>query len=559
MSGPRGGLMAGSADLIDKLIRNQSLANWNTYDFITKNVEKDGLNKELEDAEKSNDIGKIENLSNQINNINNEISTLSPYVEELEKIKPTRISFEDIEINAGTTWLPPKYYNKFIEEVLNMQVASSESSDYGCYTLYKDRMIPPEFYIKNKSYSTNSNTELLYGTNRKTALEIYESVLNLKPIVVSDKIYKDGKETYVINKEETELANNQAEKLKKAFKTWKENNLNDEEKAEIENIYNMKFNCMVERKFNGDILDFPEMNTNIKLYDHQRNGVARMVFGRNTGLAHCVGAGKTNVMIAGIMKFKQLGLANKSMVVVPKPIVEQWEREFLNLYPNANILVPNENDFKKENRMKFLNKIAMGNYDAIILSNEQFQKIPLSKERQQRYLEKDLNNYTDYLNEIKAESDGVEYNKRKSTVKQIETQINKLKERLENLKNETYKDNVLDFEELGIDKLFVDEAHYFKNSFFPTKLNRIAGIQSKYTKRTYDLQLKVKYLNEKTDYKGVYFATGTPITNSIVEAYTMMKFLQEDKLKEIGLNNLDDFVANFCEIKTDYEDKNKYI
>lgn len=509
------------------------------------------LNEQLKESEEQNDEKNIKELLYKISENNTKLEKIKLNIDTLKSVIPEKINFENIDINLGATWLPLKYYEKFIKDVFDLKI----DGHYGGMKLvYKNKLKPPEYYVLNKNSDFNSETEVKFGTKDRKAIELFESAINLKPVEIIEYLKNpDGTITTIKKVEETALANEKIEKIKEAFKYWKENNLSNDEKTEIETIYNDTFNGTVARKFDGSILTFPGMNSNIKLNEHQKNGVARMVFGGNTGLAHCVGSGKTYEIITGAMKFKQLGLANKSLIVVPKPIVEQWQKEFMTLYPNANIIAPTEKDFTKENRKKFLSKIATNNYDAIILSQEQFQKIPLSKSRQEKYIRDQLIEYEEYIIELKDNSNYNNKTANNQTIKNIATKIKKLQEKLDELKNEKYKDNIMDFEELGIDKLFVDEAHYYKNAFYATKLNRIAGIQSSDTKRTYDLQQKCKYMNEKTNYKGVYLATGTPITNSITELYTMMKYLQDDKLEENGLANLDDFVANFCKIKTKYE------
>ena len=530
-----------SGNIIQKIELYEDLKN----DLIKENtIYQERLN-EAESLKSIDNEEEIKDLSLKIAENNRLIETFEPNINDLKAIIPRKIPFEDIDINLGATWLPVKYYKKFMTEVL-------KASNYYNDIALNDKISPLQFMITGKRVACNNTVEMTYGTKDRKCLEILESALNLKPIQIYD-IFEDdnGKKKQVLNSEKTGLANERAEQIKEAFKSWKQNNLNDEEKQEIEELYNRKYNCFVARSFDGTILDFPGMNQKIDLKMHQRNAIARMVFGRNTGLAHGVGLGKTYEICAGVMKFKQLGLANKSMIVVPKPLVEQWQREFLNLYPTANVIAPTEKDFSKENRTKFLSKISTGNYDAIILSQEQFQKIPLSKDRQERYINQQLDEFEEYLHDI--ENGDMDNDLKRQTIKDMQREIDNLKSQLEKLNNADYKDNAIDFEELHIDKLFVDEAHYYKNSYFATKLKRVAGIQSKRTLRTYDLQMKCKYLNEKTDYKGVYLATGTPITNSIVEGYTMMKYLQDDLLKEIGIKGLDDYIANFCQIKTDFE------
>lgn len=529
-----------SGNIIAKINKNEDL-----IDELQKenNVLNDEMNK------KENDEEEIKRITSQITSNNIKIHDINENIETLKSVVPKKIPFEMIDISAGATWLPAKYYDKFLSDVLKVRISNWNG---GTKVYLNDKISPPSFNITNKKYATSHQIETVYGTQDKTSLELFEAALNLTPISIYDTIIENGEKKQVLNSKKTGLANSKIEELKKAFVDWKENSFTIKEKQEIEKIYNEKFNCMVARKYNGDILDFPAMNQNVTLKAHQKNGIARMVFGRNAGLAHCVGSGKTYEICAGVMKFKQLGLANKSMVVVPKPLIEQWQREFLNLYPTANIIAPTEKDFSKENRARFLSKLATGNYDAIILSQEQFQKIPLSKERQVKYIKEELEKYEMYIHEVKIEGDLSDKLVR-STIKDIQREIDNLNGQLLKLNNEKNKDNAIEFEELHIDKLFVDEAHYYKNSYFATKLKRVAGIQSKMTKRTFDLQQKCKYLNEKTNYKGVYFATGTPITNSIVELYTMMKYLQDDKLNELDIKTLDDFVSAFCEIKTDFE------
>lgn len=531
-----------SGNVVEKISNNKYLMN-------SLQEENNTLKNDLKQAEEENNEDDIKSITKKISLNNSKIQQISENIEALNKIIPQKIPFENIDISVGATWLPEKYYEKFLSDVLKVKISKWSG---GTRIIFNNKISPYTFSITNKKYVTSNQIEAVYGTQDKNSLELFEAALNLTPVSVYDTIIDGETKKQVLNPKKTGLANSKIEELKKAFVNWKENNFTNEEKQEIEEIYNNKLNCFVARKYNGDILDFPAMNQNISLKAHQKNGIARMVFGRNAGLAHCVGSGKTYEICAGVMKFKQLGLANKSMIVVPKPLIEQWQREFLNLYPTANVIAPTEKDFSKENRTRFLSKLATGNYDAIILSQEQFQKIPLSKERQIKYISEELDKYENYIHEVKAEGN-INDKLVRSTIKDIQKEIDNLNSQLLKLNNEGNKDNAIDFEELHIDKLFVDEAHYYKNSYFATKLKRVAGIQSKMTKRTFDLQQKCKYLNEKTNYRGVYFATGTPITNSIVELYTMMKYLQDDKLNKIDINTLDDFVSTFCEIKTDFE------
>lgn len=390
-----------------------------------------------------------------------------------------------------------------------------------------------------KSYST-------YGTSRVNAYKIIENTLNLKDVRVYDKVIDaDGNENRVLNSKETAIAQSKQEIIKEKFLEWI---WKDQPRRErLVKLYNEKFNNIRTREYDGQYISFGGMNPEITLRKHQVNAIARILYGGNSLLAHEVGAGKTFEMVAASMESKRLGLCNKSLFVVPNHIIEQFASEFLQLYPSANILVATKKDFATNNRKKFCSKIATGEYDAIIIGHSQFEKIPMSKERQEEFIKRQINDISHGIDDLEG-NDGEYF-----SIKQLEKTKKKLEEKLKKLNNESKKDNVITFEELGCDRLFIDEAHYFKNLYLYTKMNRVGGIAQTEAQKSSDLFMKCQYLDELTGGKGIIFATGTPISNSMVEMYTMQRYLQYNTLKKNDLIQFDAWASTFGETVTAIE------
>ncbi|MFB5366965.1 helicase-related protein [Enterococcus faecium] len=385
-----------------------------------------------------------------------------------------------------------------------------------------------------------------YGTSRMDAYSIFEETLNLKTVTVRDRVEDgDGKYHYVVNKNETMLAREKQNQMKEKFKEWLFRD--PERRQKYVEYYNETFNNIRLREYDGSHLQFPGMNPEIELKLHQKNAVARILLGGNTLLAHCVGAGKSFEMMAACMEQKRLGLANKTILVVPKPLIGQTASEFLRLYPSANILVATERDFEKSRRKQFVSRIATGDYDAIIMSHSQFEKIPISAERKERMLNQQIDEITYAIDETKSK------NGERWTVKQMESQKKKLEEQLKKLSDESRKDDLITFEEMGVDSIMVDEAHTFKNLAIFSKMNNVSGISSNGAQKSTDMQLKCQYLSEINNGRGIVFATGTPISNTMCEMYVMQLYLQKEALEEMGIYHFDSWAANFGEVTTALE------
>ena len=385
-----------------------------------------------------------------------------------------------------------------------------------------------------------------YGTSRMDAYSIFEASLNLKTVTVRDKIDDgDGKYHYVINRNETMLAREKQNLIKEKFREWIF--VDPVRRKKYVDYYNETFNNIRLREYDGSVLSFPGMNPEIELRPHQKNAVARILLGGNTLLAHCVGAGKSFEMMAACMEQKKLGLANKTVMVVPKALINQTASEFLRLYPSANILVTTERDFEKSRRQQFISRIATGDYDCIIMSHSQFEKIPISAARKERMLNEQIEQIAYAIEETK------EKNGERWTVKQMEAQKKKLQEQLKSLADEERKDDLITFEELGIDCLMVDEAHNYKNLAIFSKINNVSGISSSGAKKSTDMQLKCQYINEINPGRGIVFATGTPISNTMCEMYVMQSYLQQDTLEQMGIYHFDSWAANFGEVTTALE------
>ena len=404
-----------------------------------------------------------------------------------------------------------------------------------------------EWFIENKSMDKHSVAATkTYGTSRMDAYSIFEDTLNLKTVTVRDRIDDgDGKYHYEVNKNETMLAREKQNMIKEKFKEWLF--AEPERRQKYVEYYNETFNNIRLREYDGSHLQFPGMNPAIELKPHQKNAVARILLGGNTLLAHCVGAGKSFEMMAACMEQKRLGLANKTIMVVPKPLIGQTASEFLRLYPSANILVATERDFEKSRRKQFVSRIATGDYDCIIMSHSQFEKIPISAERKERMLNEQIDEISYAIDEMK------ERNGERWTVKQMESQKKKLEEQLKSLSDESRKDDLITFEELGVDSIMVDEAHNFKNLAIFSKMNNVSGISSSGAKKSTDMQLKCQYLSEINDGRGIVFATGTPISNTMCEMYVMQLYLQKAALEEMGIYHFDSWAANFGEVTTALE------
>ena len=457
------------------------------------------------------------------------------HVEALKQAMPTELSASEIDVRIGATWIPSTDYEAFMNEILSMSFFAKEN----IHVSYNK--IDSSWSISNKTRDRNNiKAEKTYGTHRANAYRLIEDCLNLKSTKIFDYEYdEEGRKKPVLNKKETMIAQQKQDSIKEAFQNWIWKDFDRRER--LTKFYNEKFNSIRPRNYNGDHLTFPGMNTEITLRSNQRDAVARGLYGGNSLLAHVVGAGKTYEMIAICMELKRLALAQKSLFVVPNHLVEQWGSDFLKLYPAANVLVARKQDFEKNKRKKFCSRIATGDYDAIIMGHSTFGKIPMSAQRQKKMLEKQLETIVDGIQQLKND-DAPRY-----SVKQLEKTKKNLKKRLEKLNDDARKDDVITFEELGIDHLFVDESHNFKNLFLYTKMRNVAGLSQTDAQKSSDLYMKCQYLDEITGGKGITFATGTPISNSMTEMYTIQRYLQYDLLEEHGLENFDAWASTFGE------------
>lgn len=464
-------------------------------------------------------------------------------VEALEKVMPTPLTASDIDIRIGVTWMDMKYYDDFIHDTFDA---------YGGWrTRINTRYSPVtgEFNVSNKnSEMTNIKVNSEYGTNRMNALQIFEHTLNQRTVKVYDRIIDvDGKVKSVLNSKETEAAQEKQELIKEAFSNWIYRD--PVRRQDIVDKYNELFNSVRPRTYDGSHLVLHGASDKYKLFDHQRNALARTLYGGNTLLAHVVGAGKTFEMVASAMESKYIGVCHKSLICVPNHIVGQIASDFMELYPGANILVATEKDFEMKNRKLLCSKIATGDYDAVIIGHSQLLKIPLSYERQKEYIRQDIQQLENAIQEMSGRylDDGQKY-----SVKQLEKMKKSYETRLEKL-TDNEVDDVVTFEELGVDRIYIDEAHMFKNLYMPTKMSNVAGIQTTEAKKSSDLYYKCKYLDEITGGKGVVFATGTPVSNSMTELYTMMRYLQAGTLQRFGLQHFDAWAANYADITTAME------
>ena len=467
---------------------------------------------------------------------------IAPNIEALKAAQPKDLDASEIEVRLGATWIGKEYIQQFMEELLNPPsgVRGGIRVNYSTFTA--------EWAISNKNSVGYNNVAayVTYGTDRANAYRILEDSLNLRDTRIYDTVTDpDGKERRVLNSKETTLAQQKQQAIKDAFRDWIWKD--PERRRTLTKKYNELFNSSRPREYDGRHLVFPGINPEIKLREHQLNAVAHQLYGGNTLLAHVVGAGKTYEMIAAAMEGKRLGLCQKSLFAVPNHLTEQWASEFLRLYPSANILVTTKKDFEKRNRKKFCARIATGDYDAIIMGHSQFEKIPVSLERQKRLIQEQIWEIENGLEELK--DSGAE----QFTIKQLERTKKGLEARLKRLNDNSRKDDVVTFEQLGVDRLFVDEAHNYKNLFLYTKMRNVAGLSTTDAQKSSDMFLKCRYLDEITHSRGVVFATGTPVSNSMTELYTMMRYLQYETLKERNLVHFDCWASTFGETVTAIE------
>ncbi len=462
-------------------------------------------------------------------------------VQALEKVQPKDLTASEISVRLGATWIPPEIFQQFMFEFLD----TPRYAQWNIKVHYSQ--FTGEWNIEGKSYDrSNVKAYSTYGTSRINAYKIIEETLNLKDVRIFDYIEdEEGRKKAVLNKKETAIAQAKQELIKQGFQDWIWADPARREK--LTKMYNEKFNSIRPREYDGSHIVFNGMNPEIELREHQKNAVAHILYGGNTLLAHAVGAGKTFEMVAAAMESKRLGLCNKSLFVVPNHLTEQWAAEFLQLYPAANILVATKRDFETKNRKKFCGRIATGDYDAVIIGHSQFEKIPMSIERQRAILEQQLEELTDGIMDLKRNR-GENF-----SIKQLEKSKKSVKQKLEKLNDQSHKDDVVTFEELGVDRLFIDESHYYKNLYLYTKMRNVGGIAQTEAQKSSDLFMKCRYLDELTGGRGTVFATGTPISNSMVELYTIQRYLQYNTLVKNNLQHFDSWASTFGETVTAVE------
>ena len=465
-----------------------------------------------------------------------------PNVEALRAAQPKDLDASEIEVRLGATWIDKKYIQQFMFELLEPPLYARRSLEVN----YSEFTAEWNISGKNSIPYNDINARMTYGTDCANAYKILEDTLNLRDVRIYDTVRDaDGKEKRVLNSKETTLAQQKQQAIKEAFRDWIWRD--PDRRRELVQLYNERFNSTRPREYDGRHLIFPGMNPEITLREHQRNAIAHDLYGGNTLLAHEVGAGKTFEMIAAAMEGKRLGLCQKSLFAVPNHLTEQWASEFLRLYPSANILVATKKDFETRNRKKFCARIATGDYDAVIIGHSQFERIPVSRERQERLLQEQIWEIEDGIAELKASR------AERFTIKELERTKKNLKAKLQKLHDAARKDDVVTFEQLGVDRLYVDEAHSFKNLFLYTKMRNVAGLSTTDAQKSSDMLLKCRYIDELTHGKGVTFATGTPISNSMTELYTMMRYLQHDMLKRNSLTHFDCWASAFGETTTAIE------
>ena len=464
-------------------------------------------------------------------------------VQALERVQPKDLDASEIEARLGATWISPDYITEFMAETFH---TPRQHINYERIKVQYAE-VTGQWNVKGKNVDSSNNplSTATYGTQRANAYRLLEDALNLRDTKIYDIIHDADGEHRVLNRKETTLAQQKQELIREEFKEWIFKDMSRRET--LCKIYNERFNSIRPREYDGSHIQFVGMNPEIKLMEHQKNAVAHILYGNNTLLAHCVGAGKTFQMIAAGMESKRLGLAQKSLYVVPNHLLEQWGSDFLRLYPGANILVATKKDFEPANRKRFCSRIATGDYDAVIIGHSQFEKIPLSRERQISLLEDQIADIT-YSIEAAKEEAGQQY-----TIKQMEKTKKTLKAKLEKLNDQTRKDDVVTFEQLGVDRLFVDESHFYKNLFLYTKMRNVAGISQTDAQKSSDMFMKCRYMDEITGGKGITFATGTPVSNSMTELYTIMRYLQYDTLMNMGMGHFDSWAATFGETVTAIE------
>ncbi|HFH8836838.1 TPA: helicase-related protein [Streptococcus agalactiae] len=501
-------------------------------DSYTKNIDYEiSRNEEYLDKDSS--------LENEI--LKTELSYLGFQKQKLLEVLPKELEASDITVRMGATWVDEKYYKDFMFHLL-------ETSNYNRWNIdIKYSNFTGEYRVEGKSVDRNNDlANLTYGTSRVNAYKLIEDSLNLRDTKVFDTfVDADGKKRSVLNDKETMLARSKQEIIKEEFKNWIFDDI--DRRCDLVEKYNRMFNSIKLREYDGSNLTFEGMNPEIELRVHQKDAIARGLFGGNTLLAHEVGAGKTFEMIGIAMESKRLGMSSKAMFVVPNHIVEQFGREFNELYPGANILCATEKDFTPNNRKRFCSRIATGSFDAIIIGHSQYEKIPISKERQEYELQSQIDEIIDFIGEYKRDRD------QKFTVKQLQKTKKGLEAKLKKLNDDYKKDDVVTFEELGIDKLFVDEVQAFKNLYVFTKMRNVAGITTTDSQRSSDMLMKCRYMDEITNNKGIVFATGTPVSNSMAELYTMQRYLQYDELKKMHLQHFDSWASTFGETVTAIE------
>ena len=465
-----------------------------------------------------------------------------PNVEALRAAQPKDLDASEIEVRLGATWIDKKYIQQFMFELLEPPLYARRSLEVN----YSEFTAEWNISGKNSIPYNDINARMTYGTDCANAYKILEDTLNLRDVRIYDTIRDtDGKEKRVLNSKETTLAQQKQQAIKEAFRDWIWRD--PDRRRELVQLYNERFNSTRPREYDGRHLIFPGMNPEITLREHQLNAIAHDLYGGNTLLAHEVGAGKTFEMIAAAMEGKRLGLCQKSLFAVPNHLTEQWASEFLRLYPSANILVSTKKDFETRNRKKFCARIATGDYDAVIIGHSQFERIPVSRERQERLLQEQIWEIEDGISELKASR------AERFTIKELERTKKNLETKLQKLHDAARKDDVVTFEQLGVDRLYVDEAHSFKNLFLYTKMRNVAGLSTTDAQKSSDMLLKCRYIDELTHGKGVTFATGTPISNSMTELYTMMRYLQHDMLKRNSLTHFDCWASAFGETTTAIE------
>lgn len=461
----------------------------------------------------------------------------------LRKVQPARLEASDIEVRLGATWIPTYYIEEFARQKFKIDELEYRRNDMTIkYNAYLSKWI-----IENKPYMTNIEMNEIFGTKRINAIDLLEDTLNLKNTTIYDPDPTDPEQKRrIVNKKETMLAREKQEAIKESFSGWIYDDI--ERRNNLVDIYNRKFNRIKLREYDGSNLFLPNMNNTIKLRPHQKNAIARILYSKdNSLLAHCVGAGKTFEMIAGCMELRRLGIAKKPLIVVPNHLVEDWGKEFYKLYPSARILVATKKDFQKDRRQRLVSRIATGDYDAIIMAQSSFERIPVSQETQETFIEKELEQVTMALENARKEDNS------SKSVKQLEIAKRNIEKRQNDLLNAKTKDNVINFESLGVDYLFVDEADMYKNLYLYTKMNNIAGVQHTRSQRASDMFMKIQYVTKKNNGKGVVFATGTPVSNSMTELYTMQRYLQPKTLEELGLTNFDDWASTFGEVVSNFE------